>query len=46
MRDKVTSKILDLHHAITLDQLADILTKALGKTLFEKHKARLSLVEI
>ena len=46
VRDKVTSMIIDLQHVATTDQLADIFTKALGKTLFEKHRSNLSLVEI
>ena len=46
VREKVTSMIVDLQHVATSDQLADIFTKALGKTLFEKHRSNLSLVEI
>ena len=46
VRDKVTSKILDLQHIGSSDQLANIFTKALGRILFHKHKAQLSLIEI
>ena len=46
VRDKITSKIIDLQHVGTSDQIADIFTKALEKTLFQKHRASLSLIEV
>ena len=46
VRDKVTSMIIDLQNVATTDQLVDIFTKALGKTLFEKYRSNLSFVEI
>lgn len=45
VRDKVLSKVIDLQHVGTLGQSADILTKALGRQLFEKHRTSLKLVE-
>jgi hypothetical protein len=43
IREKVMSKQIDIQHVATQDQTADILTKALGTTKFQKHRYSLGI---
>lgn len=43
IRDAITNKEVDVKYIPSNDQIADIMTKSLGKTLFEKHRNNLSL---
>ena len=46
IRDKILSGEINLDYVATKEQLADILTKALGRTAFERLRGQLGLVEI
>lgn len=44
IREAITNKYICVKYIQSTDQLADIMTKALGKTLFEKHRNGLNLL--
>ncbi|MCO5562180.1 hypothetical protein L7F22_015806 [Adiantum nelumboides] len=46
IREKVQSGYISLHHCNTKENVADILTKALGKELFFKHRFALGMMEL
>lgn len=46
IREKVLSEEINLEYTPTEEQLADILTKALGRTAFERLRSQLGLVRI
>ena len=43
IRDCVEEGKISVHHASTKDQLADILTKSLGRMKFEEMRSRIGL---
>lgn len=43
IRDTISKKEVKLKYVSTSDQTADIMTKALGRILFEKHRSNLNL---
>jgi hypothetical protein len=46
LREKVQQKILKLEKVSSKNQVADTLTKALGKVLFAEHREELGLVNL
>ena len=46
VREKVLSKEVDLSHVSTGEPVADILTKPLGRTKFEKFRSELGLRDL
>lgn len=46
IREKILSGEIDLEYVPTDEQLADIMTKALGRTAFERLRSQLGLVRI
>ncbi|KAG0594112.1 hypothetical protein M758_UG048900 [Ceratodon purpureus] len=45
IREQVLAKSIDLQHISTGDQVADLFTKALGKTQFGKLRNQLGLID-
>lgn len=43
VRDLVSKKQLPMHHISTSDQIADVLTKALTKETFQRHRSKLTI---
>ena len=42
IREQVVAKPIDFHHISIVDEVVDLFTKALGRTLFEKKSIRIN----